>query len=94
MSVSEGFEAEKRPNFKQQLIIQLDKYGVLALTIFIFGACFSFIIWNAERFLDRADKQAEANLRVGQLEIKVEHLENDIKKIQDENEATPSANKN
>ena len=78
MSVSEGFEADKKPNLKQQFINALDKYGVFALILFIFSACFGFVIWNAERFIDRADRQAEANLKIGQLESKVELLEKGI----------------
>ena len=77
----EGSPVQTRPNWKQQIKDHLNKYGWVALILLFFTGWNGFIIWNAEKFIERADKQADGNLRIGNLEGKLDILLEDRKEL-------------
>lgn len=76
MAVGDKSELEPRPRIWQQLKDAFGKYGLIALFLTAFTLLNAYIQNNATRAIERADKQAEANYRIGNLEGKMELLLN------------------
>lgn len=65
---------EQKRSFIDQMKEELGKYGVITLILAVFTAWNYFLIWNAEKFIERADTQAEMNYKIGVLDGKMEIL--------------------
>lgn len=63
---------EKKPDFKQQLRDLRDKFGVIALVALAFSIYNGFVFWNVKSYMDKLDRQADTNLRIGSLEGKMD----------------------
>ncbi len=62
---------ETNPGFKQQLKNLGDKFGVIALVVLAFSIYNGFVFWNVKSYMDKLDRQADTNLRIGSLEGKM-----------------------
>ena len=65
-----------KPGIIEQVRNELGKYGVLAFILFIFGLWTTLIVWNADRLIDRIDKQIDMSNKIGVLEGRLNMLLN------------------
>ena len=60
--------------FGEKLKIEWDKYGLIASFIVVFTLLNGFTWWAAAHFIERADRQADANYKIGILEGQMQIL--------------------
>lgn len=52
----------------------LKEYGILSFVVLIIVSIISLVIWDAQQYMNRADKQAEQNLEIGILKERIDNL--------------------
>lgn len=65
-------EIEQKKSLTQKIKDELGKYGFLTFILFAFAAWTSIIIWNVEKYIEKANRQSELNYKIGVLEGKME----------------------